>query len=247
MVLRWRSVLRLGLISALFLTTLSAVAAARSPADQAIVTRTQRQPVLPIVSPSLPRTRAAPAQTADVYDVNLDRAQRLLGEARVWLAQSYKHSPEAVAGLTILAILPLLALPACLFWLGSALRARFFQSTAINSAAGDQIADVPPGLSTAWLEVALTPGSATRLPLDRPMLRIGRHDENDICLPDASVHGYHALIYWSPEEAFQIHDLTAAEETGVLVNGQPIGATPLRQGDLIELGNVRMLFATVHA
>lgn len=247
MVMRWRSVLRLGLTSALLMTTLSAVATARSPTNPATVTRTQPPIAMPVVSPSSPRLRAVPARTADVFALNLDRVQRLIGDARVWLARSYKHAPEAVAGLTILAILPLLALPACLFWLGSALRTRIFQRTVANSIPRVQTADVPPSLSTAWLEVALTPGSATRLPLDRPMLRIGRHDENDICLPDASVHGYHALIYWSPEDAFQIHDLTAAEETGVLVNGQPIGATPLRTGDLIELGNVRMLFATAHA
>jgi len=191
--------------------------------------------------------RAGPAGNADALATYLKQAQRLTSDVRKWLAESYQRSPEAVAGLAILAILPLLALPAGIVRLTSALKRRLFRHIAKAREPPQQHLEAVAGLSTAWLEVALSPGSATRLPLDRPMLRIGRHDENDLCLPDASVRGYHALIYWSPEEAFQIRDLTAAEETGVLINGQPVGAAPLRKGDLIELGDVRMRFATVHA
>ena len=247
MVLRWRDFVRLGLIGALLVLAQGAIADTRSPANQTSILPAQQQPAPALAKAGLPRQQSAPASSDDFLTAYRDRAERLIGDARRWLADSYKHSPVAVAGLTILAILPLLALPAWLFWLGSALQRRIFRQSAATASFVDQPAGMMPSLSTAWLEIALPPGSATRLPLDRPMLRIGRNGENDICLPDASVQGYHALIHWSPEEAFQIRDLTAAEETGVLVNGRAVGAAPLRKGDLIELGDVRMLFATVHA
>ena len=246
MVSRWHIHLRLGLLLALFAMTQSAFAAANSGKPQhsngavgAIVLADARA--------TAAVTRPGAAEQTMNFSSYITKMQRYLDVTRAWLRQSYERSPEAIVGLAMFAVLPFLAIPFGLMRIVSRIANHMFRQRGDSGVEIGMPATTVESLSTAWLEVAHSHGSATRLPLDRPMLRIGRHDENDICIADASVRGYHALIYWSPEDAFQIRDLTAAEEAGVIVNGQPIDAASLRKGDLIELGDVRMRFATRHA
>ena len=80
------------------------------------------------------------------------------------------------------------------------------------------------------------------VPLSTDMLRIGRHQENDIRLEDKTVHRYHALLHRSPDGDFLIRDLSGDQGNGVYVNGARIAQTQLRPGDLVELGAVRLRF-----
>lgn len=80
------------------------------------------------------------------------------------------------------------------------------------------------------------------VPLSNDLLRIGRHQENDIRLEDMTVHRYHALVHRSPEGVFLIRDLSGEAGNGVYVNGTRIEQTQLRPGDLVELGAVRLRF-----
>ena len=80
------------------------------------------------------------------------------------------------------------------------------------------------------------------VPLDHDLLRIGRHQENDIRLEDKTVHRYHALLHRSADGDFLIRDLSGQNGNGVYVNGSRIDQTALRPGDLVELGAVRLRF-----
>jgi hypothetical protein len=80
------------------------------------------------------------------------------------------------------------------------------------------------------------------VPLSHDLLRIGRHQENDIRLEDKTVHRYHALLHRSPDGDFLIRDLSGQTGNGVYVNGSRIEQTALQPGDLVELGAVRLRF-----
>lgn len=80
------------------------------------------------------------------------------------------------------------------------------------------------------------------VPLGHDLVRIGRHQENDIRLEDKTVHRYHALLHRSPDGDFLIRDLSGLNGNGVYVNGARIEQAALRPGDLVELGAVRLRF-----
>jgi pSer/pThr/pTyr-binding forkhead associated (FHA) protein len=95
----------------------------------------------------------------------------------------------------------------------------------------------------AWIRLE---GTATgSVLLAGQLIRIGRHEDNDIRLLDGHVHGYHAVIERTPEEAFIITDLSGKEGYGLRVNGERHARVRLSDGDVIELGHTRMRFERV--
>lgn len=99
---------------------------------------------------------------------------------------------------------------------------------------------VPVRTGAAW--VSVEGKAAAPHPLDASLVRIGRHDDNDIRLPYSSVHRYHAVIHRTPEAHFVITDLTGRDGNGVVVNGERQIQARLASGDLIELGEARLKF-----
>lgn len=84
----------------------------------------------------------------------------------------------------------------------------------------------------------LRPG--TRLPLE-PVTVIGRHPSCTIQLDDAFISAEHAQLMWE-HGRWWITDLKSTN--GTRVNRQPVTATTgLRFGDVIELGDVRLVLA----
>ena len=84
----------------------------------------------------------------------------------------------------------------------------------------------------------LRPG--TRLPLE-PVTVIGRHPSCTVRLEDAFVSTEHAQLTWE-QGRWWITDLKSTN--GTRVNGKPVSApTGLRYGDVIELGDVRLVLA----
>ncbi len=84
----------------------------------------------------------------------------------------------------------------------------------------------------------LRPG--TRLPLE-PVTVIGRHPACTIRLDDSYISTEHAQLTWE-HGRWWITDLKSTN--GTRVNGQPVTApTGLRYGDVIELGDVRLVLA----
>ena len=107
---------------------------------------------------------------------------------------------------------------------------------------------VPPPLRPSAPKAFLTADQFTEghapwaVPLGHDLVRIGRHQENDIRLDDKTVHRYHALLHRSADGDFLIRDLSGEAGNGVYVNGARIEQAALRPGDLVELGAVRLRF-----
>jgi len=83
-------------------------------------------------------------------------------------------------------------------------------------------------------------GAGTKYPLVKTANRIGRSSDNDIQLSNDSISSHHAEIHRRREGEFYIVDL--ASKNGIYVNEQKVSQTELQDGDLIELGEVRLHF-----
>lgn len=86
-------------------------------------------------------------------------------------------------------------------------------------------------------------GTTQSVAFDKPILKIGRAEDNDLILIDAgrSVSRWHASIANSPGEPPAITDLKSAN--GTTLNGHPIqAASTLRNGDSIGIGQFRLVY-----
>lgn len=81
----------------------------------------------------------------------------------------------------------------------------------------------------------------SRLAITKTASRIGRRADNDIVFSNDSVSGHHAELHMSRDGAFSITDLGSGN--GVVLNGKKVTQSGLRDGDLVELGEVRFRFA----
>jgi pSer/pThr/pTyr-binding forkhead associated (FHA) protein len=103
---------------------------------------------------------------------------------------------------------------------------------------------VRAGVSTwptqAWVEVMGIAGE--RHVIGRTMVRIGREEDNDICLSAHTVHRYHAVIRRTTDGDVVITDLSGDEGNGVLVNGVRVTEARLTKGDMINVGEVKLRF-----
>ncbi|MGI8702296.1 MAG: FHA domain-containing protein [Nocardioidaceae bacterium] len=84
------------------------------------------------------------------------------------------------------------------------------------------------------------PGSVV---LSRPLmslLRIGRHPDNDLILNDLSVSRHHSVVRRF-QDGWWVEDLGSS--FGTFVNGQPVTAGPLHEGDLLALGRHILLLS----
>jgi hypothetical protein len=80
--------------------------------------------------------------------------------------------------------------------------------------------------------------------LDRPVLHLGRSPSVDIVLDDATVSRRHAVIAREGEDTVLLDDRS---RNGVLHNGERVSRAVLRDGDVIQLGEVVMRFLEVAA
>lgn len=88
-------------------------------------------------------------------------------------------------------------------------------------------------MAKAKLGELVPKGGGDPIPLQRPLLKVGRRESCDICLRFSNVSGIHCELslregYWV------IRDL--ASQNGIKVNGQRLRFRPLRPGDLITIG-----------
>ena len=157
------------------------------------------------------------------------------------VATVYQREPALVAVFGALLVVPVLALTAYL------VSAIVFRIAGHRPLTGGRRREKPatapdsaPWPSTAWLEIEGQSRSA--LPSRSSLVRIGRHEDNEVRIADSSVHRYHAVIHRTPESAFVITDLSGAEGNGLLVNGERLARAELADGDLIQLGEARMRF-----
>jgi len=70
-------------------------------------------------------------------------------------------------------------------------------------------------------------------------VRIGRAASSDLRIEDPGVWNEHLTLELTPAKTFS---LTVQPEAITSVNGKPTAQTVLRNGDTIELGDVKLLF-----
>jgi hypothetical protein len=87
--------------------------------------------------------------------------------------------------------------------------------------------------------VLIEPPTGQEFFLERPSLVVGRTPDNDIVLNFKSLSRHHAEIVRDGDRYF-VMDLKSAN--GVRVNGAACKRVPLRSGDVIKLGHVRLRF-----
>lgn len=169
-----------------------------------------------------------------------------------FLADSYAREPALMIALALVFVLsPLVSI--ILLATQSANRAIAHRMTTRGEslkkamqAASTKTAATEAGGASIWsAEAALefVDAAYDPLPLLGRMLRIGRHEENDVRLTDKTVHRHHAVLQLTSEQGYTITDLSGAEGNGVLVNSERVTQAQLRDGDIIELGTVKLRFA----
>lgn len=172
----------------------------------------------------------------------------VVARTTVHVVEASRRVPLLLAILSAVLLLPAVALASYLVQSRSRRKLERAASLAAEARAG--IADTtrqstedaaPLWPHQAWLSLE----DAKTVPLAGQVIRIGRGQENDITLPDASVHRYHAVIEHTAEEAFIITDLSGKDGNGVRVNGKKLARAELADGDVIELGRTRLRFESV--
>jgi FHA domain-containing protein len=175
----------------------------------------------------------------------------LLEHLSALIAGAYERAPILLLALSALLILPAVALISFAAQTGrrrvsrefafrAAERAPQAEEKAVKEMPELDSAALSPPQSQGWLTVSGWPGGP--MPLAGDVIRIGRQDNNDIRLDDRSVHRHHAVIERTPDEAFTIKDISGQEGGGVRINGEPKAEARLADGDVIELGRMRLTF-----
>ncbi len=76
--------------------------------------------------------------------------------------------------------------------------------------------------------------------LDRTPIRIGRSDENDVQIDHPSISRKHCRLHL---EGASWKVMDAESKNGVRVNDEPYAAIALRNGDVLEIGHLKFIFA----
>ena len=98
-----------------------------------------------------------------------------------------------------------------------------------------------PARSAALAHLVLQDANSTRLAITKTASRIGRRADNDIVFSNDSVSGHHAELHMGRDGSFTITDLGSGN--GVVINGSRVTQSALRDGDSVELGEVRFRFS----
>lgn len=176
---------------------------------------------------------ATSASRSPVLSTSGTLATEVAGEQRFWSApmRFVIGQPLYVwlgAGGTAFATLALTV------WLWSNRKSRF----------GSELASVQPetvgSLGPIWGWFEFMDGQGSREPVSQSVTRVGRHPDNDLILGNPSVHRFHAVVKRDPSGTFSVMDLGTAN--GVYLNGVRIKHERLTDGDVLELGEVRMRF-----
>jgi len=75
--------------------------------------------------------------------------------------------------------------------------------------------------------------------LEQGTLRVGRHDDNDLCIDDLTVSGHHAKIVTVFGSSY-VEDLDSTN--GTFVNGKQVKTHTLHNGDVLTIGHYQLLF-----
>jgi ABC transport system ATP-binding/permease protein len=111
-------------------------------------------------------------------------------------------------------------------------------ATQMGPAAVPRAAEPNQGnLATSMLKI-LRPGRAPDVPAGG--IKIGRATDNDIVIPDVLASRHHATLIPGPAGT-EIRDHKSIN--GTFVNGQRVDSAMLRDGDVVTIGNIDLVFA----
>lgn len=80
-------------------------------------------------------------------------------------------------------------------------------------------------------------------PIIKTTCRLGRSKNNEIPLRDTSVSRRHAEIHRDQGDEFTLIDLNSLN--GVFINNEKIGRYKLKEGDIIEIGDINLRFSLI--
>jgi FHA domain len=200
---------------------------------------------------SVTLTSQAHAGPSDMLEALRQSAAALdiSGHVKTWLALAYDRAPALVLVLGALFVMPMTALlaysamtvrgslprDALRSWRGP--NTASYKTAERAASAGVTVAAWP---TTAWLtavdghKYALSPKTA--------LVRIGRHEDNDILLTEPSVHRHHAIVHRTTDGGYTITDLSGGSGNGVSVNGLRVAQAQLENGSVVDLGAARLTF-----
>ena len=101
------------------------------------------------------------------------------------------------------------------------------------------VESLPAG--SALLVVKRGPNAGSRFLLDRDVTTAGRHPESDIFLDDVTVSRRHAEFH-REGAGFTVRDVGSLN--GSYLNRQRIDASPLNNGDEVQIGRFKLVFLT---
>ncbi len=177
-------------------------------------------------------------------------AARLWAPLGQWIGESYARAPALVLGLSVVMVVPPLALAGLIARRKRRHTPHAPDTTLALTRAGRRSASTLDGEpmktegfswpTEAWVDIPGSPGG--RYVIGRTLVRIGREADNDIRLSAKTVHRYHAVIRRTTDGDVMITDLSGNDGNGVLVNGASVGEARLKKGDVINIGEVKLKF-----
>jgi hypothetical protein len=85
----------------------------------------------------------------------------------------------------------------------------------------------------------LVVGGRSNFPLEKPLINIGRHSDNDLVLDDPHVSRHHAQLR-AINKRYVVFDVGST--SGILLNGKTITQATLRPGDVLRMGLVNLIY-----
>jgi len=94
-------------------------------------------------------------------------------------------------------------------------------------------------MSAPKLIISLENKIVEEIPIEKEILTIGRRTDNDLCLDNLAISGYHSQISTVLDDCF-LEDLGSTN--GTFVNSEIIKKHALKDGDIIDIGNHRIKY-----
>lgn len=94
-------------------------------------------------------------------------------------------------------------------------------------------------MSTAKLIISLDEKVVDEVPIEKETITIGRRTDNDLCLDNLAISGYHSQINFVLDDCF-LEDLNSTN--GTFVNSKIVKKHALKDGDIIDIGNHRIKY-----
>ena len=90
----------------------------------------------------------------------------------------------------------------------------------------------------AFLKIVSGTRAGEQIPLNQPVLRIGRREGNDLIISDPSISGSHCEIEKNAS-GYTLRDLGSTN--GTRVNGETVAVSGLFRNDVIHVGDVSVI------